>query len=76
MVFERAVKPQLEVCVKTEADSGRGVGVPDVGSKVYGPDKLDVSGLTIAFPGKASFLFKLARRVCESLRDLNIIRYP
>jgi glycerol-3-phosphate dehydrogenase len=58
-------EPTPHICVKTERDTGK--GHPDVLPKAYGQRTHGIDGVTVAFPGKASFMFELARTVAATL---------
>ena len=51
---------RIITCTKTEKRPG---GKPNVSPQVYGPAFHGIIGLTVAIPGKASFMFDLADRV-------------
>lgn len=53
------------VCVKTEPDTAQ--GPPNVLPTICGPREHGAVGLTVVFPGKASFMFDLARSVVDAL---------
>jgi len=60
------MEPSPHVCIKTEPDTGQ--GPPNVLPTAYRTNDHGVAGLTVAFPGKASFMFELARGVAEPLK--------
>jgi glycerol-3-phosphate dehydrogenase len=53
------------VCIKTEPDSG--AGPPNLLPTVYGCSAHGVADLTVALPGKASFMFELALSVAATV---------
>jgi glycine/D-amino acid oxidase-like deaminating enzyme len=55
---------RIVTCVKAEKRPAR---EPDVSPEVYGPEFHGVTGLLIAIPGKASFMFELADRVLNKI---------
>lgn len=57
----------VHVCFKTEPYSG--TGHPNLMPTVYGSSAHGVAGLTVAFPGKASFMFELAALAAATVGD-------
>ena len=56
-------KSTPHICIKTERDTeGR---APDVSRRIYGKADLGVERLTLVLPGKASFMFELAKDVAQ-----------
>jgi glycerol-3-phosphate dehydrogenase len=55
----------VHVCIKTEPDTG--TGPPNLLPTVYGRSAHGVTGLTVALPGKASFMFELALSVAATV---------
>jgi len=65
-----AEKPyQVRICVKTEKRPG---GKPNVAPQIRGVETFGVNGLLLTVPGKASFMFDLARGVLarEEVQDI------
>lgn len=55
---------RVVTCIKTEKTPGH---KPDVSPAVYGPAFHGVTGLAVAIPGKASFMFDLANQVLSQI---------
>jgi glycine/D-amino acid oxidase-like deaminating enzyme len=60
-------KPRILTCTKTEKRPG---GKPNVSPQTYGTGFHGIVGLTVAIPGKASFMFDLARQVVTELENV------
>jgi hypothetical protein len=60
-------KPRMLICTKTEKRPG---GKANVSPQTYGTRFHGIVGLTVAIPGKASFMFDLARQVVTELENV------
>jgi glycine/D-amino acid oxidase-like deaminating enzyme len=58
------MKYEIKTCIKTEKSPG---GKPNVKPQIFGKDYHGIQNLLVTIPGKASFMFDLARDVSKSV---------